>query len=193
MTKKISELTLKATPADDDEFEIQETGDGSSRKCTLLSIRDSLIDLDPEVQTTSGSSVDLTGIVSSAKRVTILLDGVSTSSTGNLELTLNSEATGYTSTVSLLSASAVATSTATTQFNLTAGSAAADSHSGIVTLILQDSTNNTWAVDSILSNANATEMSLSAGSKSTSSALSSVQLVASSGTFDAGAVSLMVE
>lgn len=36
--KEISELTSKATPVGTDEIEIQETGGGTSKKCTLLSV-----------------------------------------------------------------------------------------------------------------------------------------------------------
>lgn len=192
MTRKISELTLKSTPELTDEFELQETGDGNSRKVTLQGIRDALLNLTDEVATTSGSSAEIS-IPSGARRVTLMLAGVSSSSTGNLAMTLNSATSLYRSVNSFFTASAVSTSTSTSDYILTAGSAAADGHYGTVILSLQDEPNNLWVIEHAVANDNATEVSMGAGSKTVSGGLSTIQVTVSSGSFDAGSISALVE
>jgi hypothetical protein len=151
--------------------------------------------LGTEQATTSGTSIDFTGIPSWAKRIVINFVGVSTSGTDNLLIQLGDaggvEATGYLGACSTFAAT-VANSTAGFLIN---GASAANVIHGSVTLTLEDSTNFTWVCSGVLALSNTAEGFTLAGSKSTSAALDRVRITTTGGTdtFDAGAINILYE
>lgn len=145
-----------------------------------------------EQATTSGTTKDFT-IPSGAKRVTMMLVGVSLSTTAALGLKLGDadgiEDTGYVSSSGLIAASP-AVVTSTTQFALTGTTGAATTvHSGTIILTLEDSSDFTWTITGSLQSADG--VYAVAGHKALSAELTTVRLMG--GTFDAGAVNVSWE
>jgi len=151
------------------------------------------------VATTSGAAIDFTGIPSRAKRITILLDGVSSTGTDSILLRLGDsgglENTGYAnSTSELNNAAAVAVEINTTYMKLFGGAAAAALYSGCVTITLLDSSTNTWIINSYISRTDSTTLFSANGSKSLTATLDRVSIFnASAGTFDAGKAMMFYE
>ena len=141
------------------------------------------------VATTSGTSVDFTSIPSTVKRITVILDRVSTNGSNNLYIQLGDtdgiETTGYDSDVSTRGGDTAVT----TGFILTRSSASSSICNGIVTIC--NCNGNTW-----ISSGNVVESSTvnsSTGSKSLSATLDRIRLNGGGDTFDAGQVNIMYE
>ena len=141
------------------------------------------------VATTSGTSVDFTGIPSTVKRITVILDRVSTNGSNNLYIQLGDtdgiETTGYDSDVSTRGGDTAVT----TGFILTRSSASSSICNGIVTIC--NCNGNTW-----ISSGNVVESSTvnsSTGSKSLSATLDRIRINGGGDTFDAGQVNIMYE
>lgn len=190
---QINALVEKTSVALTDEFELQETGGGNSRKATLQNIQRALLDLSATQASTSGTEVEFTGIDSSARRVTVLLNGVSGSSTGDLRMTLNDESSGYLATLTEMGTSSVSTTASTAYFDLTATGAAASVYSGAITLVLEDETNHVWTMSGVLADTNANTQMVFSGLKDLTADLSTIQITVSAGAFDAGNIAIMVE
>lgn len=149
---------------------------------------------------TSGTSIDFTSIPSWVKRITIVLNGVSTSGTSNLLVQLGDsggiENTGYTG-----SSARVGTSTAAGTVSSTAGAtivndvAAGDSQAGTVTIT--NISSNNWIINSIIGNLASGNQQLNwcGVAKSTSDTLTQVRITTVNGTdtFDAGSINIMYE
>jgi len=147
---------------------------------------------------TSGTSIDFTGIPPWAKKITVQLAGVSTSGTDDILVQIGDsggvETTGYLSAVSVLSNS-VTTTNSTSGFGVVDAIAAASVLHGTLVLTLEDSAAFTWVESGSLSQSNTAIMHISAGSKSLSAALDRVRITTSGGTdtFDAGSISVIYE
>lgn len=149
--------------------------------------------LGTEVATTSGTTVDFTGIPAWAKQININLVGVSTSGTSALLLQIGDaggvENTGYTS-----GAGSRGNDTyAATGFALTQVNVAARNYSGSVTICLENASAFTWCSSGVIAaDSGSGAIHFSAGSKSTSAALDRLRLTTVNGTdtFDAGAVNI---
>ena len=146
------------------------------------------IELDTPQDTTSGTSKDFT-IPAGAKRVTVLLDGVSTNGTANLMLTLNDEITGYVGCYQR-GTTFVALSTA---FQLTDAQAAADNLSGSISLDLLNSATNKWVANSNFGRSPLAFTCNVGGNKALAAVLTKVTVSASAGTFDVGSVNVSWE
>ena len=154
--------------------------------------------------TTSGTSIDFTGIPSWVKRITLSMAGVSTNGISLVVLRLGDsggyETTGYSGATSVIvttpanSASGTAHSTG---FNLIGGTASANSVDlhGILTLALIDSSTNTWACSGNLSRTDLVISQFVAGSKALSGTLDRLQITTAGGadTFDFGMANLLYE
>jgi hypothetical protein len=153
--------------------------------------------LGTEVATTSGTSIDVTGIPSWAKRVTVQLVGVSTSGTSRPLFQIGDsggiETSGYLGAGGLVQVG-VSAENFTTGFGLVAGAAAHVIHGALV-LTLEDSSQNTWVAAGTFALSDAAEALITAGSKSLSAALDRVRLTTLNGTdtFDAGAINILYE
>jgi hypothetical protein len=153
--------------------------------------------LGTEAATTSGTSVDFTGIPAGVRRITIQLVGVSGSGTSSFLVQIGDaggiENTGYTSRASNITASTASTA----GFILNqAISNAADAQYGKVILDLENSTNNTWTSLSIVNiEPNSANLQWSSGAKSLSAVLDRVRLTTVNGTdtFDAGVANISYE
>lgn len=147
---------------------------------------------------TSGSSVDFTGIPSWAKRITIMLSGVSVSGTDEINIQLGDsgglETSSYSGTY-WYGASGVnsgALSSGFTILNNAGDGSAVFNGQAIFTLL--DSSTNTWVGSGMFGWSNIASNSQFAGSKSLSATLDRISLVPSgSNTFDAGKVNIIYE
>ena len=148
------------------------------------------------VATTSGTNVDFTGIPSTVKRITFMLDGVSTNGTSPIILQLGDsggiEITDYYGSASEIRGTPTSTSF-TTGFGLVESPAAGDFYYGIVTIA--NVSGNLWVYSFTGSSIVAAQTYLGGGSKTLSATLDRIRLTTSGGanTFDAGTVNIMYE
>lgn len=155
------------------------------------------ITLGTEQATTSGTSIDFTGIPTGVKQIRIMFVSVSTSGTNPLLLQIGDaggiETSGYLGTGSALAAAAQDASNSTTAFAIGDNSAAAANiYHGCITLSLEDSSDFTWVCSGTLGLSNAAQTYQVAGSKATSAVLDRVRIttVGASDTFDAGVINI---
>lgn len=185
---------------------VQIAGTAITASAAELNLLDGVTTLGPVAATaqasTSGSAITFTGIPATAKRIMMLLAGVSTAAAASLRAQLGDagglEATDYVSgRIIGLDANANDVSSDTAGFTLTPGggvSAGGDSYSGIITV--SNLTGNTWAAQGSIwcdaaSSTNDRYIGI-AGYKTLSDTLDRVALV-TGGTFDAGTINIIYE
>ena len=155
----------------------------------------SVITSQAQQASTSGTSIDFTSIPSWVKRITILLNNVSTNGTSNLMVQLGDvggiEATGYVGSAYSPAVYTVETIGAL----LTATSSAASVFAGIVTITLIDATTNAWMINSSGTASGVNTLSIGGFSKSTSATLDRIRVTTANGTdaFDAGMINTLYE
>lgn len=149
--------------------------------------------------TTSGTSIDFTGIPSWAKKITIQFIGVSTSGTDAVLVQLGDsggvETTDYLGGgTALTDASAVSVVNYTAGFGMPIGGAANVRHGNIV-LTLERSANFTWTANGTLALSDSASFGMTAGRKLLSAALDRVRITTTGGTntFDAGEINILYE
>ena len=145
------------------------------------------------VASTSGTSVDFTGIPSWVKRITVMFSGVSTSGTSNWLVQIGSgsfSVSGYGASASS-GATSVATTTSTAGFNIRSN-AAADTLNGSMQLL--NISGNVWASNHTLA-ASGGVFYLGAGNLSLGGTLDRVRITTVNGTdtFDAGTINILYE
>jgi len=140
---------------------------------------------------TSGTSIDFTGIPSWVKRVTVILSGVSGSGTSNFLVQIGSGSIQNTGYVSSASAGTGATSTA--GFIITQTVTAATNQSGLITLVTLGS--NVWVGNGVLAFNNASVGNTSGGNVTLGGTLDRLRITTVNGTdtFDAGTINIMYE
>jgi hypothetical protein len=145
------------------------------------------------VASTSGTSIDFTGIPSWVKRITLMLNGVSTNGSSNIQVQLGDsggiETSGYSGAVSRDETLILAFSTG---FTIEYNRSAALSH--ITPLIFNLVTGNTWMC-SFIGVRSDTAMAFGAGTKTLSDVLTQVRITTVNGTdvFDAGSINILYE
>lgn len=156
----------------------------------------SIITSGTAVASTSGTSIDFTGIPSWAKRITVMFNAVSTSGTSISMIQLGSTTfttTGYNSVAS----SVGTTGTNTTGFILSFDQAANYVRYGSVQL--SNITGNQWVISGVTgdngSGGATTRMFLCAGSVSLSGVLDRIRITTVNGTdtYDAGTINILYE
>ena len=151
---------------------------------------------------TSGTSVDFTdgaGNLSWVKRVTVMFDGVSTSSTSLKLLQLGDsggiETTGYTSGACNTPTSGNNFSTSTSGFvlSVSANSTAAETMFGAI--VLTNVASNTWVAQGAFQMPTYTVGNFVAGGKALSGTLDRIRITTVNGTdtFDAGSINILYE
>lgn len=157
------------------------------------------ITLGTAVATTSGTAIDFTGIPSWAKRVKVLLSGVSTNGTSEILVRLGNTTfvtTGYLSSSSTMGG-VVATNLFTTAFSLTAtgGVNAPSIFHQTFEFNLVDPATNRWLGFALGARSDTSATFTSAGTLVLSSALDQIRLTTAGGvnTFDAGTMNISWE
>jgi hypothetical protein len=148
------------------------------------------------VASTSGTSIDFTGIPSWVKRITVMFSGVSTNGTSIPILQLGTsgapETSGYSGSIYQPSTSANVSSAG---FNLVRAMAAATVLHGQYTLSLLNPATNTWVCSGVLGMSNTADNTHIGASKSLAGTLNMIRLTTGNGTdaYDAGLVNIFYE
>lgn len=148
--------------------------------------------------TASGTSVDFTSIPSWVKRITVMVSGLSTSSTGVAILQLGDsggyETSGYDGATNVTSSAATTTSVLTTGVALYGSFSAVQTLVGSITLTLVDSSTNTWTATVVMARTDASSAGYGGYTKSLSATLDRLRLyIDGTQTFDAGTINIMYE
>jgi hypothetical protein len=147
---------------------------------------------------TSGTSIDFTGIPNWVKRITVMFNGVSTSGASPLAIQLGDsggvENTGYVATGQNIATGAVTALSSTTHFPLAAAVSLGSLSYGAATISLVDATANAWVLTSNLTSGGTTLL-FGCGGKSLTATLTQVRIttVGGSDTFDAGSINILYE
>jgi hypothetical protein len=154
------------------------------------------------VASTTGTAIDFTGIPSSAKRITVMLQGVSTDGTSGLTLRVGTSGGFVAGAGSYLGASdsqgaSVAPSNFSTGFNMEDASASATTVRHYVCVLTNISGNN-WMYVVLGGSSDVANITMGGGSISAASlggTLDRVRITSITGTnnFDAGSVNIMYE
>lgn len=153
------------------------------------------------VASTSGTSIDFTGIPSGVKRVTVMLSGVSTNGTSGMQIQIGTsggiQATGYNSLYFAVSTGIAANATLTTSgfSGINSANAGSSYHGALILSSLSDAS-GTWSGIGNFSDSVATVRGVFiAGSKSLSGTLDRVRVTSGNGTdtFDAGTINILYE
>ena len=154
------------------------------------------ITLGTAVATTSGTSIDFTGIPAGTKRITVMFNGVSTNGTTDLIVQIGDsggiETSGYVSTaMTMIDNTTSRSSSSTSGFNIRTNTAS-ELHYGTMILVKQNSSD--WISTGSYLKATDT-FNLSAGGKTISSSLDRIRLTTTNGTdtFDAGSINISWE
>ena len=144
---------------------------------------------------TSGTSIDFTGIPSWVKRITVMFNGVSTSGTSNLVVRVGNGSfvsTGYTSAATYFVAAGVSTQADTSGFLIRVDNAS-NTISGALTMY--NVTGNTWVYSLAAGSYATTQTYLGGGSIALGGTLDRMRITATNGTdtFDAGSINILYE
>ena len=151
--------------------------------------------LDTAKASTSGTSVDFTGIPSWAKRVTVMFSGVSTNGASSYQIQLGDsggfETTGYTGSCSFGGGGATTFNSSGYIVNNNIGAAA--THSGIFVITTLGS--NAWAGSGVIAPTVSNGSTYAGGSKTLSDTLTQIRITTVNGTdtFDAGSINILYE
>ena len=179
-----------------------QTGTDTVRAVTPAGLRSANIMLGTAVASTSGTSIDFTGIPSWAKRVTVLISGVSTSGTSSPIVQIGDS--GGIETTSYLAAGSIhqmsqlnSITTFTNGFPIAPTNAAWGATAVFQGAIsIEKLTGNTWIARGMFYNSTATVQTYgSTGSKSLSDVLDRIRITTDGGTdtFDAGTINVSWE
>ena len=148
------------------------------------------------VASTSGTSIDFTGIPSWVKRITVMFNSVSTNGTSNFQVQIGSGSvttSGYTSTELGSQSSGVATTNSSTGFVFYIGNSAAETITG--NLVINLISSNNYISTSMSGAMNAARTTMAAGNVTLGGVLDRVRITTVNGTdtFDAGSVNILYE
>ena len=147
------------------------------------------------VASTSGTSIDFTGIPAWAKKITVMFSGVSTNGSSTIRLQLGDaggiETTGYAGTCTQIG-STVSTVYSTSGFDSTGDTSSSQTRNGQFVFALLGS--NTWSLIGAYNISSAFQY-LFCGTKTLSDTLTQVRITTVNGTdtFDAGSVNIIYE
>jgi len=147
------------------------------------------------VASTSGTAIDFTGIPSTAKRVTVMFNGVSTSGISNYQVQLGAGSittSGYAATITV-GQSGVFTTSATTGHVVAASVSITSLFNGHC--VLTNISGNTWVGSSLLLATGAISYAMGASNIALSGTLDRVRIttVGGANTFDAGSINISWE
>jgi hypothetical protein len=148
------------------------------------------------VASTSGTSIDFTGIPSWVRRITVMFNGVSTNGSSILLIQLGTssgiENTGYTSAAWTGNTT---TASQTTGLALSGLGSASYFLRGNATICLLDASTRVWSFSSLVQQEGASTMAMGGGNKTLSATLDRVRITTVNGTdtFDAGTINILYE
>jgi hypothetical protein len=168
----------------------------SNLSATTYTPATSLITSGTAVASTSGTSIDFTGIPSWVKRITVMFNGVSTNGTSHYLVQIGSgsvQTTSYAGAGSAIPGGTPNTVNSTTGFLIFNQEGATQANSGAVVLTLI--TANTWIASGVLAQDNNTRTFTTGGKTALSGTLDRVRITTVNGTdtFDAGSINILYE
>lgn len=149
---------------------------------------------------TSGTSIDFTGIPSTVKRITVMLSGISTNGSSFYALRVGTSSgvvsTGYAGGAGdIYTVNTVAVNGTTTEIALQGGApSTGDAYNGVITIV--NLSGNIWSYSgNIFRTAGTNRSTTTAGTVTLSAALDRVRLTTTGGTdtFDAGTINILYE
>lgn len=145
------------------------------------------------VASTSGTSIDFTGIPSWVKRVTISFGGVSTNGTSNYLIQIGSGSVTTSGYISTGGTNGGSTSTSTAGCIITAATDAASTHFGQVVITLLNT--NVYVINGLLGQSGTNRNNMGQGWVTLGGALDRVRFTTVNGTdaFDAGTINILYE
>jgi hypothetical protein len=149
--------------------------------------------------TTSGTSIDFTGIPSWVKRITVMLNGVSTSSTSPVIIQLGDsggiETSGYVGATGLSQFGTSGSGVLSVGFTTDGNATLSGSMVRYGSVVIANIASNTWIAQGCVGDTNFERVGVVGGSKSLSATLDRIRLTTVNGTdtFDAGSVNIMYE
>jgi len=146
---------------------------------------------------TSGTSIDFTGIPSWVKRITVMFNGVSTNGTSPLRVQMGSgsiETSGYLGSSSVL-ATGIATSQLSGGFDFAGEATQGSAYTRNGLLIISLFGSNVWTASGSVGLSDQARLYFLAGSKSFSGVVDRVRITTVNGTdaFDAGSINILYE
>lgn len=144
---------------------------------------------------TSGSAIDFTGIPSWVKRITVMLNGVSTNGGNNLTVQLGTsggvQTSGYAGGMSLGN-NAIVTTSMSSGFDVSPLNSTSVIQAQVV---LTNINGNTWMMSGIAQHSSTTTYAFSAGAVTLSGVLDRVRVTTVGGinAFDAGSINILYE
>lgn len=149
---------------------------------------------------TSGTSIDFTGIPSWVKRITVMFSGVSTNGSSSISIQLGTSggivSSGYLGSGCFVQPSnTTSSSTATAQFLASMNVASSTVFHGTSTLNLLNSATNLWSFQSVGARSDNAANIFGAGSVTLSGVLDRIRITTANGTdtFDAGSINILYE
>jgi len=168
-------------------------GTTDTQTLTNKTIQGGAITSGTAVASTSGTSIDFTGIPSWVKRITVMLNGMSTSGTADYQIQLGAgsiTSTGYITRATYFQGTSLTGANVTTGFRI-GNYAAANSATGSIVFTLI--TGNTWVGNGYFADSGANATS-TGGSIALSGTLDRVRITANgTDTFDAGSINILYE
>lgn len=144
--------------------------------------------------TASGTSVNFTNIPNTAKRITVVINGLSFAAAGTATIQIGSGSltvTGYTSNTATLSGAATNVSSQTNGFGIINLAAAANNANCV--FVICNITGNTWSFSGQLYKLGDAAAVTGNGFIALSGVLDRLSLVATTSTFDAGTINILWE
>lgn len=152
------------------------------------------------VASTSGTSIDFTSIPSWVKRITVMVNGVSTNGSSITQVQLGTsggiQTSGYSGSVGYIqNANASGASLLSAGFLFSSLAGATVVFSGSITLSLLNAASGIWVCSGVISRSDAAVPSMLGGVKTLSGTLDRVRITTVNGTdtFDAGSVNILYE
>jgi hypothetical protein len=149
------------------------------------------------VASTSGTSINFTGIPSWVKRITVMFSGVSTNGTSIIQVQLGDsggiENTGYVAGTTSLGTSALGSTSFTTGFGIRSSNSAASTYQG--SLVITNLSSNIWVANGCMYENSNYFSAPFGGSKTLSDVLDRIRITTVNGTdtFDAGSINILYE
>jgi hypothetical protein len=200
-TAKIDDDAVTTAKIDDDAVTTAKIDDDAVTTAKILDANvtpaklSQPLTLETAKATTSGTEIDFTSIPSWVKRITVMLDGVSTNGSSVVIVQLGDsggiENTGYASSAGAIQAGAANCAEYTSGFGIVHDQLSSSVYSGLFHIATLGA--NAWAFSGSAKQNN--RLAMAAGTKTLSDTLTQVRLTTVNGTdtFDAGEVNIMYE
>ena len=169
----------------------------ATQTLTNKTIQGGALTLGTAVASTSGTSIDFTGIPSWAKRVTVMFQGLSTNGTSTVQVQLGAGSilsSGYLGAAGWsINGGGIAVGNNSSGFRIDGFGGAGNTRHGMATLALVSS--NAWVFSSVDGLSDSAGVGYGGGSVSLSGTLDRVRITTVNGTdtFDAGTINIMYE